>query len=235
MDTYECIKKRRSIRKYMNVPVPWEFVSKILDAGRLAPSAGNLQNWKFVTVLNEDSRKGLAEAAMQQYWMANAPVHIVVVAEPEKGKRYYGIRGERLYTTQACAAAAENMLLAAENFGLGGCWVGGFDEEMVKRTLSMPEEVRPQMILTFGYPDEEPEMPLKYPIEIVMYFDVWRKKIQDVAMYMGEVSTKIEELAQKGKGVIEKGKEVLAAKTQKLAEKVSDKLKERADKKKGEP
>ena len=53
MELFECIKTRRSIRKYQDKEVPWDLVANIIDAGRLAPSAGNLQNWKFIVVLDE--------------------------------------------------------------------------------------------------------------------------------------------------------------------------------------
>jgi len=132
MDVLECIKTRRSIRKFLDVPVEWEKVTQIVDAARCAPSAGNLQNWKFIVVLNEDKRKSIAEACVHQLWMGKAPVHIIVCAEPERAKRFYGIRGERLYTIQNCGAAIENALLTAHSIGLAACWVGAFDEDMVK-------------------------------------------------------------------------------------------------------
>src|SRR3989338_6232743 len=99
-DILDIIKSRRSITKYLPKPVEWEYVARIIDAARHAPSCGNLQNWKFVVVLDPAKRKAIAEAAVQQYWMITAPVHIIVCAEPEKAERYYGIRGERLYTVQ---------------------------------------------------------------------------------------------------------------------------------------
>ncbi|MFC1800423.1 nitroreductase family protein [Nanoarchaeota archaeon] len=125
MDTWECIKTRRSIRKYKPVPVPRALVAKVVDAGRFAPSSGNLQNWKFIVVTDEGLKKAIAEACLEQYWMEKASVHIVMVAEPDKAKRFYGKRG-MLYTTQNIAAATENMLLCAHSIGLGACWVGAF-------------------------------------------------------------------------------------------------------------
>jgi len=68
MEVLECITTRRSIRKYLQKPVPWDHVSNILEAGRCAPSSGNLQNWKFIVVLDEGKRKALAEAALRQFW-----------------------------------------------------------------------------------------------------------------------------------------------------------------------
>lgn len=178
METQECIKTRRSVRKYKDTPIDWEKIFQILNAGKFAPSAGNIQNWKFIVVRKEEIRKKLAEAAFDQEWMDNAPVHIVVVGEPEKGARFYGARGERLYTIQNCASAVENMLLAANDLGLGSCWVGAFDEAKVKRALNMTEDVIPQAIITIGYADEKPEMPSRVELEHTVYLDRWFQKGQ---------------------------------------------------------
>jgi len=178
METQECIKTRRSIRKYKDKPVDWDKITGILDAGKFAPSAGNIQNWKFIVVRKEEVIKKLAQAAFDQDWMEDAPVHIIVAAEPKKAERFYGARGERLYTIQSCAAAVENMLLAANELGLGSCWVGAFDESKVKRALNMPEDAVPQAIITIGYADEKPEMPSKVELEHQIYLDKWWAKGQ---------------------------------------------------------
>ncbi len=178
MNVEECIKTRRSIRKYKNKPVDWDRIVTILNAGKFAPSAGNIQNWKFIVVRKEEVRKRLAQAAFDQDWMEDAPVHIVVVGEPGKASRFYGARGERLYTIQSCAAAVENMMLVANELELGSCWVGAFDEGKVKRALNMPEGVVPQAIITIGYADEKPEMPSKVELEHQVYLDKWWAKGQ---------------------------------------------------------
>lgn len=178
MDIMECIKVRRSVRKYKDSPVDWDKIVQILDAGKFAPSAGNIQNWKFIVVRKDEVREKLAEAASAQEWMKQAPVHIVVAGEPEKAKRFYGTRGERLYTIQNCSAVVENMLLVATELGLGSCWVGAFDESRVKRALNMVEDAVPQAIITIGYKDEEPEMPPRVELEHTVYLDRWWNKGQ---------------------------------------------------------
>jgi len=173
MDIEECIKTRRSIRKYKDNPVDWDKITRILDAGRFAPSAGNIQNWKFIVARKDELRKKLTKAAFDQEWMQQAPVHIVITAEPEKAERFYGARGERLYTIQGCAAVIQNMLLVANELGLGSCWVGAFDETKVKRALNMPENPTPQAIITIGYADEEPDLPPRVEIEHTVYLEKW--------------------------------------------------------------
>ncbi|MAG91378.1 hypothetical protein CMO83_01755 [Candidatus Woesearchaeota archaeon] len=178
MDVFDCIRTRRSIRKYKDKPVPWDNIVEIMQAGKYAPFAGNIMNCKFIVVKDEAKRRSIAECCAQQYWMQDAPVHIVVVGEPQKADRYYGTRGVRLYTIQGIAAAVENMLLTAHSLGLGACWVGAFDEDEIRRNCNLPEDVNVQAIVTIGYADEYPEMPPKLRIEHAMYFEKWWGRIE---------------------------------------------------------
>lgn len=227
MDTIECIRTRRSIRKFKEDKVPFSLVSQIVDAGRLAPSAGNLQSWKFIVVSDLDKRQAISEACLHQTWMSKAPIIVVICAEPVKVERYYGLRGEKLYSIQNCAAAAENMLLAAHSFGLGACWVGAFDEEKIASILGVRDNARPQICIAIGYPDETPPEHVKLPLEIVFYFNRWRGRIEDVPFYFEYFGPSIQRvfkgtakaIEKKAKQAIEKGKEI--------AEKISKKIKEK--------
>jgi len=174
MELLELIKKRRSIRKFKNVLIERDKLLKVLEAAHWAPTAGNLQSWKFIVVKDKRKRQQLAEAAFNQMWMTEAPVFIVVNAFTDKIKRYYGVRGERLYAVQECAAAIENMILEAESLGLATCWVGAFDEAAAKRILDIPDNVRPQAILILGYGDETPPVPSKYKLKDVVYFEKYK-------------------------------------------------------------
>ena len=227
MDTLECIKTRRSIRKFLDLPLPRDILTNIVDAGRYAPSSGNLQDWKFVVVLKPDLIKKVAEACLQQYWMESAAAIVIVCSEPEKNKRFYGLRGERLYTIQDCAASAQNILLTAHSLGVGACWVGAFDEDMIKRTFGIPDEVRPQAIIALGYADEKVPVPPKYPIEIVFYFNRWRGRIEDVDKYLGYTSVKIAQGVEKGKELAKKAGASLSEKGRALASKLKSHLKEK--------
>jgi len=173
METQDCIRTRRSIRKYKDKPVEWDKIVQIVNAANFAPSAGNLQNWKIIVVKNDIGRKKLAAAAFNQEWMEVAPIHMVVIAEPNNGEQFYGARGARLYTIQNCAAVIQNILLTANDCGLGSCWVGAFDEDLVRRALQLQEDVSPQAIITIGYADEHPEMPSRKRLEHQVYIDRW--------------------------------------------------------------
>ena len=111
----KLIATRRSIRKYKDIPVEWTKMVDILEAGRCAPSCGNLQNWKFIVVTEPEAKHKVAEACVKQYWMEQAPVLIVICSNPDKAEKHYGVRGEKLYSVQNGAAAAMNMILAASS------------------------------------------------------------------------------------------------------------------------
>ncbi len=218
MEVFDAIRTRRSIRKYKDKQVPWDNIVTIMQAGKYAPNAGNLQNWKFIVVKNDAKRKAIAKACLQQEWMEMAPVFIVVVAEPEKAERYYGTRGARLYTIQGCAAAMENMLLTAHSLDLGACWVGAFDEDEIFRILNLPEEKSVQGIIVIGYADEAPEPPPKYRIEHMVFFDKWWGRIESPKTHIGWLSHYNARIVDEGK---------------KLARKVGKKVKEHVEKKLG--
>lgn len=192
MDVYEAIRTRRSITKYSDMAVEWDKIGNILDAGRLSPCAGNIQAWKFVVVMEGDAKKKMADACFQQYWMEKAPVLIVICSEPHKLSRFYGIRGERLYSIQECACVAQNMMLMAHSQGLGSCMVSAFDEEMVKRVVGMPDFARPQSIIVVGYPDEIKPMPQKYTVYDVTFLEKFGNRIADLWAVMGFWSHNVE-------------------------------------------
>ena len=203
-DILDLIKARRNIKQFLPKFVSWEKVSRIIDAARHAPSSGNVQNWKFVIVNDPDQKQQVAEAAYEQYEIVNAGVLVIVCAEPEKAERYYGLRGERLYTIQNCAAAIQNMLLEAQSLGLGTRWIGGFDEEAIKTMFKIPEEVRPQAIIAIGYPREVPAKPPKYPLETLVYFGVWRLRLRDPAKYYNDTATILARKARAAKAGVQK-------------------------------
>lgn len=204
MEALECINKRKSVRRYKNTPVEWEKIANILEAGNNAPSAGNLQNWKFVVIMDKSKRLAIAEACLNQLWMQDAPVHIIVCAEPDKSAQMYGLRGEKLYCIQNCAAATQNMLLAATAQGLGACWVGAFDEPKLAGIVGIPDGVRPQSIVTVGYAGAVTRQPQKLKIDIVVYLESFGNKIKDLSAYMGYTSDKVQALIAKGKEILGK-------------------------------
>jgi nitroreductase len=159
MDVIEAMKRRRSVRAYSSKEVSDAAVETLLECARWAPSAGNLQPWEFIVVRDSERKRGLAEAALGQSFIEEAPTAIVVCANPRRSATRYGSRGASLYCLQDTAAAAQNIHLAACELGLATCWVGAFDEAMVARVLRLPEGIRPVVIIPVGYPEERPSPP----------------------------------------------------------------------------
>lgn len=175
METLECIKTRRSVREYEERDVPNDIIGIILEAATFAPSAGNLQPWEFVVVKERKKREALYKASYYQEHVRDAPVVIVVCADLDKASSRYGFRGKNLYCIQDTAAAIQNILLAAHDIGLGTCWVGAFDEEDVKLTLGLPDNLRPVALITIGYPKEIPKMPKRIPVSSISWLDEYKK------------------------------------------------------------
>ena len=176
------IRRRRSVRKYLNKDVPDIMLEKILEASRHAPSAGNYQPWELIVVRNEETKKDLVSAAYNQSWMLEVPVFIVACINTRLAGAVYGERGARLYGPQSVAAAIENMLLTAESLGLGTCWVGAFSEVIVSRVLECPEYVRPCAIITLGYPNEEPKVPPKQSIQEYVHIEKFGETMQIIGV-----------------------------------------------------
>ena len=153
MDFWEVIARRHSVRDYADDRnIPQDVIEKVLDAAVQAPSAGNLQSWRFIIVRDEALKTALARAAFDQRFVARAPVVVVVCSVPDHSGSRYGDRGRSLFTIQDTAAATENMLLAVTALGLGACWVGAFDERAVAEALALPGELRPVALVPIGYP-----------------------------------------------------------------------------------
>ncbi|MCX6710453.1 MAG: nitroreductase family protein [Candidatus Woesearchaeota archaeon] len=214
MELLEAVHSRRSVRKFTEEPVAWGDVVSIIESGMSAPSSGNLQNWKFVIVTDENKRRQIAEACLQQYWLEKAPIIIVVCSPTEKINQYYGMRGERLYAIQNCAAAVENMLLTAHSLGLGSCWVGAFDENAVQRVLENPDNVRIETIIPIGHPDEKPEEPMHLKIESTCFFDKWGNRIKDMdsVLWNHNIGGKAIDLGRKAGASISRGKKSMLEK-----------------------
>lgn len=168
-DILEAIKGRRSIRAFMARDVSEEDVWRLVDAARWAPSAGNIQPWEFIIVRNPETKKALAEAALGQSFIEEAPVVIVVCANENSSSRRYGARGKALYCIQDTSAAAQNIHLAARSFGLGTCWVGAFEEDKARRVLRIPAGVRPVALIPVGYAAEEPAACVRKPLNEIIH------------------------------------------------------------------
>jgi nitroreductase len=158
MDYFETVKARHSIRAFQTKPVEEEKIRRIIETIHLAPSAGDLQAYEVVVVKDPERKNELARDALDQDFVAEAPVCLVFLACPERSSRKYGHRGSELYCIQDTTIAASYAQLAATALGLASTWVGAFDEDAVARTIEAPRNRRPIAILPIGYPAETPEI-----------------------------------------------------------------------------
>lgn len=167
MEFSEVIAKRRSVR-HLNpkLTVSDEDARALLEAAVAAPSAGNIQPWRFFVVRSAAARERLA-AALHQRWAAAAPLVIVVAVDPRPCAARYGDRGEYLYALQDTAAAAENILLAAVDRGLASCWIGAFEQTAVAEAIGAAAPITPVAVLPIGYSAESAGRPMRRPLEEV--------------------------------------------------------------------
>ena len=171
MNVYEAIKKRRSVRDYKPESVPEESLKRILEAGRLAPSAHNAQDWKFIVVKDSEKRKALAEAAFGQGFVAKAPVVIVTVAlNPED------VMGGGVPTYAVdLAIAVDHMTLAAVEEELGTCWIGAFSQGEVKRILNIPEKYKVVALLPLGFPADSAKPKIRKNLKEIVCYESFNK------------------------------------------------------------
>jgi nitroreductase len=206
MEIFECIISRQSVREYDKKDVPNELVGQLLEAATHAPSAGNLQPWEFIVVKDKKTKSELANAALRQRHVEEAPVVIVVCADVEKISDRYGERGKNLYCIQDTAAAIENMLLSATSLGLGTCWIGAFEEDKVKVILNIPDKLKPVALITVGFPlpYSELEKTKRIPFEHVTSSEKYGKKLEWIEEHGTEWSFKIRPLEESVKKLKEK-------------------------------
>jgi len=171
MEVKEAIEKRKSIRGYLDKPVPEDKLRNVLEAARLAPSGGNRQQWKFVVVKDAVKRVLLSEAANGQAHVASAPVVIAGVATVPDNMMMCGVPG---YPVDL-AIALDHMTLAAVDEGLGSCWIGAFSQEKARAVMEIPDSYLIVCLLTLGYPDDEGRPKTRNTLEEIVCYDTFKE------------------------------------------------------------
>ena len=163
METIDCIKTRRSKRKYLDKDVPDSVVNELIDAARQAPFGGpptkGPQVWEFVVVREQETKNKLALHYEDRQWVAKAPVIIACCADKDRDPDYKNWE-------VTAAMAIQNLLLAAHDKGLGACYVATFmhhvnhgaERSALRKALALPENVELVAVVTVGYPDPEEEV-----------------------------------------------------------------------------
>lgn len=148
MEVYDAIRTRKSVRAFLPRSVPDETLRRVLEAARGAPSARNGQEWRFVVVRGKETRERIAREAARQPFIGTAPVLLACCAETDGRIMRCG---QPAYPIDV-AIAMDHLTLAATAEGLGTCWIGSFDEGLVKELLGIPSAVRVVQLMPLGYP-----------------------------------------------------------------------------------
>ena len=199
----EIIRERRSIRKYREDPIPAEIIRDLLEAAILAPNGENYQPWRFIVIRDKEtiksigiiSARGSGRRFLQEFLSGKLEKRLGEIS-PEKKERIIkkmiegGVSGfvgtaplliavcnipaEGIDTPWDCAAATENLILLAQSYGLGTCWVIGptkdpRDQVKMKALLRVPEDVHIQYVISIGYPDESPRPRPRKPLKEVVF------------------------------------------------------------------
>jgi nitroreductase len=169
MAVLEAIRKRYSCRTYQDRPIEKEKLSQILEAARLAPSAKNLQDWRFVVVTDKEKKHKLAEAANNQMFIEKAGAIIIACS----------VSGEIMRCGQAIgpidvAIALEHICLQATQLGLATCWIGSFYPDKVRPIVGIPQDVAIIELMALGYPADKQKEPKREPIERIVCYEQWQ-------------------------------------------------------------
>jgi len=170
MDVFEAIKGRRSIRQFTDEPIGKDALEKLLDAARWAPTASNQQRWRFVVVTSPAAKELIRKFAPGIFAMPAA--FIVICAEKEPDATPWA---EATYLADS-AIAAQNIMLAAYEMGIGSCVALSYAKVAIREILNLPEGIEPLLVITLGYPAEAPEPPPRLELNQIAFMDEYGKE-----------------------------------------------------------
>ncbi len=166
MDVFEALTNRKSVRSYLQTPVPDEVLAKVMEAARLAPSAGNVQPWHFIIVKDEEKRVRIAKGCRYGKFLDESPVVIVACGDKRASPSWYAVE---------TAMALEHVVIASTALGLGTCWIGMFKEEEIRSMLNLPGRFEIIALMALGYPRKKMDVWAK-----ILHAIRPRKKLEDI-------------------------------------------------------
>ncbi|MBM4433387.1 MAG: nitroreductase family protein [Chloroflexi bacterium] len=192
MNVYEAVTKRRSIRRYKDIAIPYEVLEKCVDAARLAPSAGNSQICEYIIVDDEKLLPEVFNCVMN--WAGDLspnrgalpghrPKAYIIILMNAKQETEAGI--SRRIIAYDAGMAAENAILVALEQGLGACPILAFQHTELRKVLNIPEKYETTMMVALGYPDEisVPEVAtdsVKFWVDSQGVRHVPKRKLEDI-------------------------------------------------------
>ena len=166
----EAILLRKSVRSWAAKTIEPEILTRVVQAARMAPSARNDQEWRFVIVTDSATRRQLGEAARNQSFVADAPAVIACCAETDK---HLMRCGQPAYVVDT-SIAVDHLTLAAVEEGLGTCWIGAFDAKAVHEILGIPLEIEIIALLPIGYPKDSAQIrKSRLPLDQIVRYEHW--------------------------------------------------------------
>jgi nitroreductase len=169
MTVLEAIRKRYSCRIYLDKPIEPEKLEQIFEAARLAPSAKNLQDWRFVVVTDKEKKRKLSEAANNQKFIENAGVIIVACSNSKEVMRC----GQSIGPIDV-AIALEHIALQATELGLATCWIGSFYPEKVRPIVEIPKDITIVELMALGYPADSLKFRTREPMNKILFYERWQ-------------------------------------------------------------
>lgn len=170
MTVLEAILTRRSIRKYIQKPVPAEIIDQLLQAAMYAPTARNTQAWEFAVITERNLLDNLSVVHPYAKMLKYAPLAVLVCGNKK-------MEDNEAYLNQNCSAATQSLMLAAHALGLGSVWLGVYPKaeriDPIRDLLQLPEHILPISLISIGYPDEIRETPDRFDRAKIHYNNKW--------------------------------------------------------------
>jgi len=183
----DLAKARKSVRKYKTDPIDGEALKRILEAGRTAPSGNNSQPWRFVIVDDAKMKEALFTVASKQRWILEAPITIAVIADIT-AKLKSEFKDEPVSTSDPrynevliksvrdATIAADHIVMAATDEGLGTCWIALYEQEDIRPVLGVPDSCYVVSIITIGYADQDPKARPRRPLAEIAFKNRYGKE-----------------------------------------------------------
>ncbi|UCC97080.1 MAG: nitroreductase family protein [Phycisphaerales bacterium] len=168
MTILEAIRKRYSCRAYQDRGIEPEKLESILEAARLAPSARNMQDWRFVVVTDKEAKRQVAGCTNRPDVFEKAGAIIVACSNSD-----YVMRCGQAIGPIDVAIALEHICLQATELGLGTCWIGSFEPQKVAQSLDIPDDITIIELMALGYPADSKPEPKRQPMEEIVCYEKW--------------------------------------------------------------
>ena len=171
MDFEQLIQQRYSCRHYSPDPVDDQFLEKVLNAARLAPTAANRQPFQIIIIKTENKKEDLLKIYNRD-WFVQAPFILAVCSIPDEGwvrHKYDNVN----YSTVDAAIVVDHITLQAADLGLGTCWVGAFNPQQTRDFLKLPDSIEPIAFTPLGYPLDKPKDKIRKPLSDLIRYDTW--------------------------------------------------------------